>query len=129
MRTVRARAAIGAERDRLWAKFLDYYNAVSHRARWNGPLARMEMHLDSVGGRNEFRAIFTGFWLALAVTMITAAVDETALLTRDNVEILIGRAEEMQKKDYLARKILAAQRGKVVFIDVRSTDRPVSRGL
>jgi hypothetical protein len=35
--------------------------------------ARYGLHLDSVGGRNEFRAIFTGFWLALGVTMITAA--------------------------------------------------------
>ena len=57
------------------------------------------------------------------------SVDETALLTKDNVEILMGPAEDLGKKDAIARQILAAQRGKVVFIDVRSTDRPVSRGL
>lgn len=56
------------------------------------------------------------------------SVDETALLTNQNVEILVGPATDLVKKDLLVRKILAAQRG-IVFIDVRSTDRPVSRGI
>ncbi len=56
-------------------------------------------------------------------------VDETGLLTNQNVDILIGPAEEIVKKDRIARDILAAQRGKVVFIDVRSTDRGVWRGI
>lgn len=58
-----------------------------------------------------------------------ASADETALVTKENVDILVGRAEELQKKDRIARDILAAQRGKVVFIDVRSTDRGVWRGI
>jgi cell division protein FtsQ len=63
------------------------------------------------------------------VAVNAKSVDETALVTKGNVEILFGSADEMPKKDAIARQILAAQRGKVVFIDVRSTDRPVSRGL
>jgi cell division protein FtsQ len=57
------------------------------------------------------------------------SVDETALLTNDNVEILVGPATDLAKKEVVARKILVVQHGKVVFIDVRTPDRPVSRGL
>lgn len=56
-------------------------------------------------------------------------VDQTGLLTKENVDILFGSAEDLAKKDKIARDILAAQRGKVVFIDVRSTDRGVWRGI
>jgi cell division protein FtsQ len=59
----------------------------------------------------------------------TPSIDETALMTKDGVEVLVGSADELQKKDYLVRQILAQKRGKVVFIDVRTTSRPVSRGL
>jgi cell division protein FtsQ len=55
--------------------------------------------------------------------------EETALVTKANVDILYGSVEDVATKDSIARGILAAQSGKVVFIDVRSTDRPVSRGL
>lgn len=57
------------------------------------------------------------------------SIDETALLTNENVDILIGSADDLSKKDVIARQILAAQHGRVVFIDVRSTDRPISRAL
>jgi cell division septal protein FtsQ len=64
------------------------------------------------------------------VRAVTApSVDETALLTNEGIEILVGPARELQKKDAIARRILAEQRGKVVFIDVRNTSSPVSRGL
>jgi cell division protein FtsQ len=56
-------------------------------------------------------------------------VDETAIFTAQGVEILMGLAGQMDKKDFLASRILADQKGKVVFIDVRSVDRPVWRGL
>lgn len=56
-------------------------------------------------------------------------VDETALFTKGGVEILIGPARELKKKDFIIRRILKEQAGKVVFIDVRSVDRPVWRGL
>jgi hypothetical protein len=56
-------------------------------------------------------------------------VDQTGLLTKENVDILFGTSDELAKKDQIARDILTKQRGKVVFIDVRSTDRGVWRGI
>lgn len=69
-----------------------------------------------------------------AVRTITRAVtapgiDETMLVTADNVEILVGQADELEKKSLIIEEILREQAGSVVFIDVRSTERPVSRGL
>lgn len=57
------------------------------------------------------------------------SIDETMLITADNVEIMIGQSEEMEKKRLIVEQILREQAGSVVFIDVRSTERPVSRGL
>jgi len=56
-------------------------------------------------------------------------IDETKLITADNVEIMIGEAGEIAKKALIVKQILREQAGSVVFIDVRSTERPVSRGL
>jgi cell division protein FtsQ len=56
-------------------------------------------------------------------------VDETAMFTASGLEILFGAARQMDKKDFLARRILTDQKGKVVFIDVRTVERPVWRGL
>ncbi len=58
-----------------------------------------------------------------------ASIDETALLTTDGVEIFFGVAEDISKKDLVAREILEEQVGRVVFIDVRTVDRPIWRGL
>lgn len=57
------------------------------------------------------------------------SVDETTLLTTDAIEILVGEAVELQDKAFLALSIMKEQAGKVIFIDVRSTENPVSRGL
>lgn len=57
------------------------------------------------------------------------SIDETTLITTDNVEVLVGEAVELPKKDLIVLKILRDQAGAVVFIDVRNTERPVSRGL
>jgi cell division protein FtsQ len=71
-----------------------------------------------------------GTQLRSSAKYVTAAsIDETAIFTKDGVEILFGAASQMSKKDFLAKRILADQKGKVVFIDVRSVDRPVWRGL
>jgi cell division protein FtsQ len=58
-----------------------------------------------------------------------AAVDETALLTNDGVEIFFGRAEDVEKKDSVAREILQQYGDTAVFIDVRAVDQPIWRGL
>lgn len=57
------------------------------------------------------------------------SIDETTLITTDNVEVLMGEAVDLEKKDFIVLKILREQAGAVVFIDVRNTERPVSRGL
>ncbi|MEN6431183.1 MAG: FtsQ-type POTRA domain-containing protein [Coriobacteriales bacterium] len=57
------------------------------------------------------------------------SIDETTLITKDNVEILMGEAVDLEKKDAIVLKILHEQAGAVVFIDVRNTERPVARGL
>lgn len=64
------------------------------------------------------------------VKIISAAsVDKTALFTKKDVEIFIGSSEDLAKKDRIVRKILAEQRDKVVYINVRVVDRPTWRGL
>lgn len=55
--------------------------------------------------------------------------EETSLITDTSVEIMIGRPEQLREKSALALEIMAEQGGAVVFIDVRSLERPVSRGL
>jgi cell division protein FtsQ len=56
-------------------------------------------------------------------------VDGTTLYTGERIEIVVGEAVELAKKGALALQILAEQRGKVVSIDVRTTDRPTWRGF
>lgn len=65
----------------------------------------------------------------LVRAMSSPGPEETALMTTDNVEIMIGRAEQLREKSVLALQIMAEQGSAVVFIDVRSLERPVSRGL
>ncbi len=62
-------------------------------------------------------------------TVSAPRVEETALLTATGVEIMVGEAVNMEKKSLLIADILAAQGDRVVFIDVRSIERPISRGL
>lgn len=57
------------------------------------------------------------------------SVDETALITATGVEIMIGEATELERKSSLVLDILAQEGAGVVFVDVRSTERPISRGL
>ncbi len=57
------------------------------------------------------------------------SIDETTLLTTDTVEILVGEALDLSRKDAIVTEIMREQAGKVVFIDVRNVERPVSRGL
>ena len=57
------------------------------------------------------------------------SAEETSLITDTSVEIMIGRAEQLSEKSALALEIMAEQGSAVVFIDVRSLERPVSRGL
>lgn len=69
--------------------------------------------------------------LRMKLRAVTApTIDETTLLTTENVEILIGDASELETKSLRALTIMRKYSGNVVFIDVRSTERdPVWRGL
>jgi cell division protein FtsQ len=77
-------------------------------------------------------AVLAGLGADLRTTIRSVSartVDETAVFTASGLEILFGAARQMDKKDFLARRILTDQKGKVVFIDVRTVERPVWRGL
>lgn len=77
-------------------------------------------------------AVLSGISRTLAATVLSVSaptIDGTALSTADHVEIVFGEAVDLTTKDALARRILTEQKGKVVSIDVRITDRPTWRGL
>ncbi len=57
------------------------------------------------------------------------SVDLTTLITNEDVEILVGSADDIARKDVVARGILEEQSGAVVYINVRTADRPTWRGL
>jgi len=57
------------------------------------------------------------------------SVDRTALLTKDDITIFVGSADDIKRKDLVARRILEEQAGKVVSINVRTVDRPTWRGV
>lgn len=62
-------------------------------------------------------------------TVSAPTVEKTAVYTVDDVEIFFGSAEDIDKKDAIARRILAEQKGKVVYMNVRTVDRPTYRSL
>jgi cell division protein FtsQ len=57
------------------------------------------------------------------------SVNETGLVTADSIEIMLGEASRLDEKSAVVLNILAERRAEVVFIDVRSVERPISRGL
>ncbi len=56
-------------------------------------------------------------------------VDETALHTRDDVEIFVGSAAKLAQKDRIVRAILKREKNRVVYVNVRVVERPTWRGL
>jgi cell division protein FtsQ len=68
--------------------------------------------------------------IAATVTAVSApSVNETVLVTSTGVEIMIGEAVQLDEKSALVTSILTEQGERVVFVDVRSIERPISRGL
>ena len=57
------------------------------------------------------------------------SIDKTTLITHSDIEILVGSAEDIQRKDRVARQILREQEGSVLYINVRTVDRPTWRGI
>lgn len=64
------------------------------------------------------------------INLVSApSTERLSLYTREGVEILYGKAEDMTKKNYVLKKILFEQGGKVIFIDVRVASNPAVRRL
>lgn len=61
-------------------------------------------------------------------TVSAPSVDRTTLILPHGVQVLVGSAEEIGKKDVVVRTILA-QHKNVVFVNVRVVNRPTYRGL
>jgi len=55
-------------------------------------------------------------------------IEKTMLVLKDSVQVFVGSAEEIAKKDLIARTILQREKN-VVYVNVRVTDRPTWRGL
>jgi cell division protein FtsQ len=62
-------------------------------------------------------------------TISAPSIDKTALVTSDDVEVFVGSSDDIARKQQVAEKILKQQAGKVVYINVRTVDRPTWRGL
>jgi cell division protein FtsQ len=61
-------------------------------------------------------------------TVTAPTVDRTALILPRGVQVFVGSAEDIAKKDEVARAILA-QNKNVVYVNVRVVNRPTWRGL
>jgi cell division protein FtsQ len=55
-------------------------------------------------------------------------VEKTMLVLKNDIQVFIGSADEIAKKDLIARAILGKEKN-VVYVNVRVTDRPTWRGL
>lgn len=62
-------------------------------------------------------------------TLSVSSTDKLFIYTRDNVEILYGRAEEVEKKNQVIKAILAQKKGKLIFMDVRTVSNPIVKRL
>jgi cell division protein FtsQ len=61
-------------------------------------------------------------------TVTAPTVDKTALMLDDSIQVFVGSADAIGKKDQLIRQILAKEK-KLVYINVRVVERPTWRGL
>lgn len=57
------------------------------------------------------------------------SVGETALITEDGVEVFVGSSVDIARKEEIAREIMTEHAGSVVYINVRSIERPTWRAL
>ncbi|MRS12503.1 MAG: FtsQ-type POTRA domain-containing protein [Actinobacteria bacterium] len=88
-----------------------------------------------VSGSTSLRnalAVLAGISPELRATVRTVSapsVNETTLLTSSGLEITVGEAVQLAEKSALVADILQERGGGVVFIDIRSIERPISRGV
>lgn len=53
------------------------------------------------------------------------SVDKLSLYTKKGIEIIYGKAEKFEKKNYIINKILSDDGNEVIFIDIRVVSNPV----
>ena len=61
-------------------------------------------------------------------TVSAPTIDKTSITLDDGIQVFIGEATDIAKKDQRIRQILSEQK-KLVYINVRVVDRPTWRGL
>jgi cell division protein FtsQ len=64
----------------------------------------------------------------MTASISAPSVDETAIITSDDVEIFVGEAVSMDEKNRIVEEILGTHKG-VVYVNVRVVERPTWRGL
>lgn len=86
---------------------------------------------DSVSLENALRVLegLSEEMLARVRAVSAPSVDLTTLMTVEDIEVLVGSAEDIEKKDAVALRIMEEQAETVVHINVRTVDRPTWRGL
>ncbi|MCL2024524.1 MAG: FtsQ-type POTRA domain-containing protein [Coriobacteriia bacterium] len=81
---------------------------------------------------NNVLAVWHGIDEELRAQTLLFSAPEVALtkiVTKDNVEVFIGSAVDINEKSKVAVQLLSEHAGKVTLINVRSLDRPTWRGL
>lgn len=67
--------------------------------------------------------------LRSSLSIISASsVDKLSLYTKEGIEILYGKAENVEKKNYILKKLLSKDSG-IKFIDIRVASNPVIKRL
>ena len=61
--------------------------------------------------------------------ILASSTDKTTLVTTDDIQILVGSAEDIGRKDLIAREILEEHAGSVVYVNVRTVERPTWRAV
>ena len=61
-------------------------------------------------------------------TVSASTIDKTSLTLDDSIQVFVGEAKDIGKKDEIVRQILAKEE-KLVYINVRVVERPTWRGL
>jgi cell division protein FtsQ len=54
-------------------------------------------------------------------------IDDLRLITRGGLEIVFGRAEQLDKKRFVVEKLIGANPKKIIYIDVRTPDSPAAK--
>lgn len=66
--------------------------------------------------------------LRVQVSLVYAkTVDDLRLVTKGGLEIVFGRAEQLEKKRFALDKLIKDNPGKIIYVDVRAPDAPTAK--